>query len=257
MSVNKINLNSDLGEHDTQFLTEIDIPIIRKINSANVSCLFHGGDKDIVEQAVFECQKQKVSIGAHTSFFDRENFGRKAQSWNRQSLHDLLDHQIQFMINITNQYQLTTTHLKPHGALNSLACRNQDLAYEIASYTKKFYGDLIILAPALSQLAKASQNEGLLTALEVYADRTYESDGTLTLRNIEGSVISDPQTATKHLKDMITKQAIISREGLVLKTPFHSICLHSDTINSVEISKQICILLDSMNIEQITLPNFF
>ena len=91
----------------------------------------------------------------------------------------------------------------------------------------------------------------------VFADRTYEDDGSLSPRSIQGALIEDPILSQRHLKKMITEKAIISRNGLILKTPFHSICLHSDTPNSVEISKQICILLQSMNIEQKTLPELF
>ena len=161
------------------------------------------------------------------------------------------------MIDITKDFHISISHLKPHGALNTLACRDEDLAYEITSFINEFYPNLIILAPSLSLLADASQNEGLQTALEVFVDRTYEDDGSLSPRSIQGAVIQDPILSQRHLKKMITERAIISRNGLILKTPFHSICLHSDTPNSVEISKQICILLQSMNIEQKTLPELF
>ena len=122
MSVNKINFNSDLGEQDESFFANIDRPLITQINSANISCLFHGGYPDVVQKAIHECQKQGVSIGAHVSFYDKENFGRKIQSWSKQSLHDLLQCQIQFMVNTTNDSRTLTTHLKPHGALSTLAC---------------------------------------------------------------------------------------------------------------------------------------
>jgi len=257
MSVNKINFNSDLGEQDESFFANIDRPLITQINSANISCLFHGGYPDVVQKAIHECQKQGVSIGAHVSFYDKENFGRKIQSWSKQSLHDLLQYQIQFMVNTTNDFRTLTTHLKPHGALSTLACRDEDLAYEIVLFIKKFYPNLIILAPALSKLAHASQNEGLQTALEIFADRTYEDDGSLTPRSHKGAVIDDPHSSQQHLKKMIMEEAIVSRNGLILKTPIHSICLHSDTPNSVEISKQICILLQTMGINQNSLPELF
>jgi UPF0271 protein len=107
-----------------------------------------------------------------------------------------------------------------------------------------------MLAPALSKLAKVSEIEGIPTALEVYADRTYEDDATLTPRNIKGSLITDPEKSISHIQNIIHKGSIISRSGLLLPTKIHSICLHSDTPNSVEISKQICILLNSMSISQ-------
>ena len=96
-----------------------------------------------------------------------------------------------------------------------------------------------------------------LTALEIFADRTYEDDGSLTPRSYKGAVIDDPHSSQQHLKKMIMEEAIVSRNGFILKTPIHSICLHSDTPNSVEISKQICILLQTMGINQNSLPELF
>jgi UPF0271 protein len=114
-----------------------------------------------------------------------------------------------------------------------------------------------MLAPALSKLAEVSEIEGTPTALEVYADRTYEDDATLTPRNIEGSLITDPEKSVNHIQNIIQKGSIISRSGLLLPTKIHSVCLHSDTPNSVEISKQISILLNSMNISQNKLTDLF
>ena len=125
------------------------------------------------------------------------------------------------------------------------------------SYVTHHYPDLIMLAPVLSELAKASEAAGLVTALEVFADRTYEDDGTLTPRSIEGSLITDPSQASDHVKKMIEEKAIISRSGKKIPTTLHSICLHSDTPHSVEISHKLCILLHSMGVQQQTLPELF
>ena len=234
MSVNKINFNSDLAERDFSFYQSVDLPLISKINSANIGCLYHGGVEGVVQKATQECYHQGVSIGAHISFLDKDNFGRTPMEWNEELIH-----------------------IKPHGALNSMACKDPELAQVIVSCVKQHYPELIILAPVLSELAKASQAAGLVTALEIFADRTYEDDGTLTPRSIEGSLITNPSQASNHVKKMIEEKAIISRSGKRLPTTFHSICLHSDTPNSVEISNQICILLHSMGVQQQTLPELF
>lgn len=250
MSVNKINFNSDLGEQDRAFFEDIDQFLISQIDSANVSCLFHGGHKDVVLDVLKSCKQHKVSIGAHASFLDKKNFGRTIISWDRLLIHQLLKDQINFMKDMTKECDISTTHFKPHGALNYLASRDEDLAFEIVKFLKINHPELIMLAPALSKLAKVSEIEGIPTALEVYADRTYEDDATLTPRNIKGSLITDPEKSISHIQNIIHKGSIISRSGLLLPTKIHSICLHSDTPNSVEISKQICILLNSMSISQ-------
>ena len=250
MSVNKINFNSDLGEQDRDFFEGIDQFLIPQINSANVSCLFHGGYKDVVLDVLKSCKQHNVSIGAHISFLDKKNFGRTIISWDRLLIHQLLKDQINFMKDMTKECDISTTHFKPHGALNYLASRDEDLAFEIVKFLKINHPELIMLAPALSKLAKVSEIEGIPTALEVYADRTYEDDATLTPRDIKGSLITDPEKSISHIQNIIHKGSIISRSGLLLPTKIHSICLHSDTPNSIEISKQICILLNSMSISQ-------
>ncbi|MFL2534084.1 MAG: 5-oxoprolinase subunit PxpA [Alphaproteobacteria bacterium] len=250
MSVNKINFNSDLGEQDRDFFEDIDQFLIPQINSANVSCLFHGGYKDVVLDVLKSCKQHNVSIGAHISFLDKKNFGRTIISWDRLLIHQLLKDQINFMKDMTKECDISTTHFKPHGALNYLASRDEDLAFEIVKFLKTNHPELIMLAPALSKLAKVSEIEGIPTALEVYADRTYEDDATLTPRDIKGSLITDPEKSISHIQNIIHKGSIISRSGLLLPTKIHSICLHSDTPNSIEISKQICILLNSMGISQ-------
>ena len=250
MSVNKINFNSDLGEQDRDFFEDIDQFLIPQINSANVSCLFHGGYKDVVLDVLKSCKQHNVSIGAHVSFLDKKNFGRTIISWDRLLIHQLLKDQINFMKDMTKECDISTTHFKPHGALNYLASRDEDLAFEIVKFLKTNHPELIMLAPALSKLAKVSEIEGIPTALEVYADRTYEDDATLTPRDIKGSLITDPEKSISHIQNIIHKGSIISRSGLLLPTKIHSICLHSDTPNSIEISRQICILLNSMSISQ-------
>ena len=250
MSVNKINFNSDLGEQDRDFFEGIDQFLIPQINSANVSCLFHGGYKDVVLDVLKSCKQHNVSIGAHISFLDKKNFGRTIISWDRLLINQLLKDQINFMKDMTKECDISTTHFKPHGALNYLASRDEDLAFEIVKFLKTNHPELIMLAPALSKLAKVSEIEGIPTALEVYADRTYEDDATLTPRDIKGSLITDPEKSISHIQNIIHKGSIISRSGLLLPTKIHSICLHSDTPNSIEISRQICILLNSMSISQ-------
>jgi len=176
--------------------------------------------------------------------------------WDEDLIHTLIKEQFTILSKLKDS-QISITHLKPHGALNNMACKDSRLAQVIVSYIKQHYPNLIILAPVLSELAKASTAAGMLTALEVFADRTYEDDGTLTPRTIEGSLIADPMQARAHVQQMIAEEAIVSRSGKKLPTPFHSICLHSDTPNSVEISQQICILLHSMGIQQQPLPELF
>ena len=259
MTVNKINLNSDIAEKNFKFFKTVDKQLISKINSANISCLYHGGQKDVVESAIKEIIKKKkeVSIGAHISFLDKENFGRSQIKWNEGSIKYILQEQINFLSNICKKYNEIITHFKLHGALSNMASKDIDLAEVIVSYLKFHQPNIIVLAPVLSELAKASQKAGLRTALEVYADRTYEDDGTLTPRSIKGSVITSVKGAVDHVRNMLEKKSIKSRTGLEIYTKFDSVCIHSDTPNSVNICNEICLMLSSMGIQQKKLTDFF
>ena len=253
----EININCDLGETSKFCSTENDPLLLGIVNSANVACGYHAGDEPTMKKTVEISKKNGVSIGAHPSFNDPENFGRKRLNLSSKEITKLIIDQIEILSAIAEKKSVKVTHVKPHGALNNMACKDPELAQVIVSYVKQHYPELIILAPVLSELAKASQTAGLVTALEVFADRTYEDDGTLTPRSIEGSLITDPLKVNNHVKNMIEEKAIISRSGKKLPTTFNSICLHSDTPNSVEISNQICILLRSMGVQQQTLPELF
>ena len=138
-----------------------------------------------------------------------------------------------------------------------MACIDQDLSSEIVDVLKKNYPSIILLAPALSELAKIGVNSDIPTTLEVFADRTYEDDATLTPRSINDSLITDPNSAREHVKSMLIQGGIISRNGNTLKTNIHSVCVHSDTTNSIEISEQFCILLHEMKIKKAALQEFF
>ena len=257
MHLNKINFNSDIAEKDHSFYESVDMQLIDKISSANISCLFHGGSKEVVSKALNYCNTKNVSIGAHVSFLDRDNFGRSQINWNKQLIHEILNDQLLFIHNLALEMSATVTHIKLHGALSNMACVDQDLSAEIVGYLKKNYPSLILLAPALSELAKIGMNSNIPTALEIFADRTYEDDATLTPRSINDSLITDPRSAKEHVKAMLIQGGIISRNGDTLKTNIDSVCVHSDTPNSVEISEQICILLHEMKIKKVALPEFF
>ena len=255
--MNKINLNSDIAEKDLSFFETVDAQLINKISSANLSCLYHGGSEDVVFKALNYCKTKHVSVGAHISFLDRDNFGRTKINWNKKLIQEIVKDQLMFMHNLASNINFPLTHVKLHGALSNMACVDQDLSSEIVDFLKKNYPSMILLAPALSELAKIGMNSNIPTALEIFADRTYEDDATLTPRSINDSLITDPRSAKEHVKAMLIQGGIISRNGNTLKTNIHSVCVHSDTPNSVEISEQICILLHEMKIKKAALPEFF
>ena len=138
MAVNKINFNSDLAERDLSFYQSVDLPLISHINSANIGCLYHGGLEEVIQKATKECFRQGVSIGAHISFLDKDNFGRTSMEWNKDLIHTVIEDQISILSNLKDP-QISITHLKPHGALNNMACKDPQLAQVIVSYVKQHH----------------------------------------------------------------------------------------------------------------------
>ena len=235
MHLNKINLNSDIAEKDLSFFETVDAQLINKISSAIFAVYIKGGCILYVFKALSYCKTKRVSVGAHISFLDRDNFGRTKTNWNKKLIQEIVKDQLMFIHKLASDINFPVTHVKLHGALSNMACVDQDLSSEIVDFLKKNYPSIILLAPALSELAKIGMNCNIPTALEVFADRTYEDDATLTPRSINDSLITDPNSAREHVKAMLIQGGIISRNGDTLKTNIHSVCVHSDTPNSVEI----------------------
>ena len=145
MHLNKINLNSDIAEKDLSFFNTIDMQLINKIASANLSCLYHGGSKDVVFKALSYCKTKRVSVGAHISFLDRDNFGRTKTNWNKKLIQEIVKDQLMFIHNLASDINFPITHVKLHGALSNMACIDQDLSSEIVDVLKKNYPSMILL----------------------------------------------------------------------------------------------------------------
>ena len=120
----EININCDLGESSKLHSTKNDPLLLEIVNSANIACGYHAGDKQTMEKTVEISKKNKVSIGAHPSFNDLENFGRKRINLPSNEVKKLIIDQINILNNIANNKGMKVTHVKPHGALNNMACED-------------------------------------------------------------------------------------------------------------------------------------
>ena len=178
----EININCDLGESSKLHSTENDPLLLEIVNSANIACGYHAGDKPTMEKTIEISKKNNVSIGAHPSFYDPENFGRKRLNLPSNEIKKLVIDQINILSNIATNKAMKVTHVKPHGALNNMACEDYDLAKIIAQAIIKVNKELIFLVPTGSQMEKAGKKYGIKVAAEIFADRNYEDDGNLILR---------------------------------------------------------------------------
>jgi len=235
----EININCDLGESSKFHSTENDPLLLKIVNSANIACGYHAGDKKTMENTIKISKENNVSIGAHPSFNDPENFGRKRLDLPKSEITKLIIDQINVLCDVANKSGMKVTHVKPHGALNNMACENYDLAKVISESIIKVNKELIFLVPTGSQMEKAGKKLGMKIATEIFADRNYEDDGNLVSRSKDNAMITDPETAKKHVIKMVENQALNCYSGKQIPCEIDSICVHGDGKSAVNTAKQI------------------
>jgi len=235
----EININCDLGESSKLHSTENDPLLLEIVNSANIACGYHAGDKATMEKTIEISKKNKVSIGAHPSFNDPENFGRKRLNLPSSEITKLIIDQINILSNVAVKVGVKVTHVKPHGALNNMACENYDLAKIISESIMQVNKELIFLVPTGSQMEKAGKKLGMKIAAEIFADRNYEDDGNLVSRSKENAMITDPEIAKKHVIKMVESQALNCYSGKQIPCEIDSVCVHGDGKSAVATAKQI------------------
>ena len=235
----EVNINCDLGESSKFCSTENDPLLLKIVNSANIACGYHAGDKRTMEKTIKISKENSVSIGAHPSFNDPENFGRKRLNLPSGEISKLIIDQINILSNIATNGGIKVTHVKPHGALNNMACEDYELAKIISESIIQVNKDLIFLVPTGSQMEKAGKKLGMKTATEIFADRNYEDDGNLVSRSKKNALITDPEIAKKHVIKMVENQALNCLSGKQIPCEIDSVCVHGDGSSAVNTAKEI------------------
>ena len=178
----EININCDLGEKSKLHSNKNDAALLKLVNSANVACGYHAGDSESMNQVITISKENGVSIGAHPSFKDPENFGRKRMNLEFSEIKKLIIDQYEILQTIADKHGESVTHIKPHGALNNMACEDIDLANILAKTIFDINKDLIYLVPTGSKMEAAAKRFNMKIACEIFADRNYEDDGNLVSR---------------------------------------------------------------------------
>ena len=235
----EININCDLGESSKFCSTENDPVLLTIVNSANIACGYHAGDKATMEKTIKISKENSVSIGAHPSFNDPENFGRKRLNLPSSEISKLIIDQINILSIIADGSGINVTHVKPHGALNNMACEDYELAKIISESIIKVNKNLIFLVPTGSQMEKVGKKLGMKIAAEIFADRNYEDNGNLVSRSKSNAMITDPKIAEKHVIKMVENQALNCFSGKQIPCEIDSICVHGDGKSAVDTAKQI------------------
>ena len=235
----EININCDLGEKSKHHSNKYDPDLLEIVNSANIACGFHAGDEETMHQTIKISKKNDVSIGAHPSFNDPENFGRTRINLSKDEIRKLIIDQYEILQNIAVKHDEIVSHIKPHGALNNMACEDIELATIIAETINEISKDLIYLVPTGSKMEQAAKKLDMKIACEIFADRNYEDDGNLVSRKKSYALITDPEIAKKHVLNMIKNQSLNCHSGKQIPCEIDSVCIHGDNISSLATAKSI------------------
>ncbi len=235
----EININCDLGEKSKHHSNIHDPDLLEIVNSANIACGYHAGDNQSMNEVIKISKKNGVSIGAHPSFKDLENFGRKRMNLSSLEIRKIIIDQYKILQTIASEHDENVTHIKPHGALNNMACEDIELAMILAKTIKEINKDLIYLVPTGSKMEEAAKKLDMKIACEIFADRNYEDDGNLVSRKKKNALITDPEEAKKHVLKMVKNQAINCFSGKQIPCEIDSVCIHGDNKSSLATAKSI------------------
>ncbi|ADG39612.1 MAG TPA: LamB/YcsF family protein [Leuconostoc mesenteroides] len=237
----KVDFNSDLGESFGNYKIGLDSEILQQVTSANVACGFHAGDASIMAQTVQLALDKGVAIGAHPGFPDLQGFGRRKIEMNTSEITDIVAYQVGALSAFTPDHKLH--HVKAHGALYNMAAKDRLIADAVITGIKLVDPQTIVYGLANSELIKAAQNANMKFAQEVFADRNYQSDGSLVPRSQPNAVISNPAEAAQRALEMVEKKSVVSVTGEVVPLAVDSICVHGDNHSAVDLAIEIKKLL--------------
>jgi UPF0271 protein len=209
------------------------------ISSANIACVYHAGDEATMQRVVELCLEHKVNIGAHPSFPDREHFGRTEMQLSMPEVYLIVTDQLNMLNDIVKRNDAVLHHVKPHGALYNMAAKNVSLAKIIAQAVKDFDPSLVYYGLSGSVMIKEAIGLGLQTANEVFADRTYQRDGSLTPRSRNNALLNKTDDVIKQVTKLVKENKVIAVTGEEIMVKADTVCIHGDGKQAVEFAKAI------------------
>jgi UPF0271 protein len=216
-----------------------DTELMKYVSSVSVACGFHAGDPSVMRATVEGAIKAGVAVGAHPSYPDLLGFGRREMKLTPNEIFDITVYQVSALKGICESLGTRLAHVKPHGALYNVASRDRLVATAIVDAVLAIDPDLALFGLAGGELTATASLRGLRAVEEGFADRSYESDGSLTPRSEAGAVFTNPEEAAEQSLRMVMGKVVRSREGKDLTLALDTICIHGDGENAVEIAKSV------------------
>jgi UPF0271 protein len=222
-----------------------DAALLDHVTSANIACGFHAGDPGTIHRTVALALVKGVAVGVHPSLPDLQGFGRRRMSVSAEEVYDMVLYQIGALAGFATACGGQLAHVKPHGALYNMAAKDRELAKAIAQAVRDFDPRLVLFGLAGSELVRAGEQASLKTANEVFADRTYQADGSLTARTQPDAIIHDAETAIAQVRRMVREGRVRSQQGSDIPLQADTLCIHGDEPNAVEFARRMRQALDA------------
>lgn len=235
----KIDLNCDMGEGYGIYTFGLDEEIMDVVTSVNIACGGHAGDPNVMDYSVRLAREKGVAIGAHPGYPDLIGFGRRYMEFTPEEVYRFLIYQIGSLQAFCKVHDVKLHHVKPHGALYNAAAKNKDIAEAITEAIYALDSSLILYGLAGSILIKEGEARGLSVASEVFADRTYQADGSLTSRNDENALITNLEEAVEQVKHIVLNGKVESVDGTIIPMKADTVCVHGDSHQSLLFAKQL------------------
>lgn len=243
-----VDLNCDMGESYGRYRLGDDAALLNIVTSANIACGFHAGDPQVMASTVNQAASKGVAIGAHPGYPDLQGFGRRAMALTPQELHAAVLYQIGALAAFTSVAGKRISHVKPHGALYNTAAHTPEVAEVIVDAVKSFDASLVIVTLPHSKLYRAAREAGLRVAVEGFADRAYQVDGSLVPRTQSGAVIHDPNLIADRALKMVRDHYIQAITNEPIPVRIDTLCIHGDTDGAARIAQRIRDVLESAGI---------
>lgn len=243
-----IDLNCDMGESYGVWRMGNDMDVLQYVSSANIACGFHGGDPGTMRRTVAAALERGVALGAHPSLPDLAGFGRRAMQISPQEAYDLMVYQIGALAGVAASQGSRLHHVKVHGALYNMAAKDRGLSEAICRAMHDVDPSLVLYGLAGTEHIRAAETVGVPVAQEVFGDRSYQDDGSLTPRSQPGAMIEDLDTAVAQVLRMVTEGKVRSINGKDVPVKADTLCIHGDQPGALKFASGIRAALEKAGI---------
>lgn len=235
----RIDFNCDMGEGFGAWRMGDDIALLDHVTSANVACGFHAGDPATIRRTVKAAVEKGVAIGAHPSLPDLQGFGRRPMHVSPEEIYDIVVYQVGAVDAFARACGGRLSHVKAHGALYNMAAKDRALADAVAAAVRDVDKSLVLFGLSGSELIAAAQAAGVTSAAEVFADRSYQDDGSLTPRGRPGAMIEDVEASIEQVRRMVLEGLVRAQSGKDVVVRADTLCIHGDQPGALEFARRI------------------